>query len=346
MYLDMGLEPNSTYFYRVRALNPSGYSPYSNTASATTASEQAKGAGSASAPAAPSSLNASSSSPSRVELTWADNSGNEDGFALERSLDGGSSWQEIATTARNQSSYLDSGLAASSTYHYRVRAYNSAGHSPYSNTASATTQKAPNQDDPSPDPSEEGPAQGDSLGTATTTISASRSVATYNQGLELSGTAERDANCSGPLEVQVSRRTHGTDSYEAVASTPVSGAGSWGLQVVAEHNSSYVAQVKETDTCKGDASAPVDVLVKAKIGRLRVPRACGGSIRGRVLPSYEGTTVVLQQRKKRGGWKKVDRDVLDDRSRFALSAKKCGVHRVMWQDDQAANEAARHRFRL
>jgi hypothetical protein len=164
--------------------------------------------------------------------------------------------------------------------------------------------------------------------------------------LELSGTAQRDANCSGPLEVQVSRRTHGTDSYEAVASTPVSGAGSWGLQVVAEHNSSYVAQVKETGTCRGQASAPVDVSVKAKIGRVKLPRSCGGTIRGRVAPSYEGTTVVLQQRKKRGGWKKVDRDVLDARSRFALSAKKCGVHRVMWQDDQAANEAARHRFRL
>jgi hypothetical protein len=37
--------------------------------------------------------------------------------------------------------FNSTGLAASTLYEYRVRAYNAAGASAYSNTASATTQK-------------------------------------------------------------------------------------------------------------------------------------------------------------------------------------------------------------
>ena len=40
-------------------------------------------------------------------------------------------------------SYSNTGLTASTSYSYRVRAYNAAGDSDYSNTASAVTQAAP-----------------------------------------------------------------------------------------------------------------------------------------------------------------------------------------------------------
>ena len=40
-------------------------------------------------------------------------------------------------------SYSNTGLTASTSYSYRVRAYNTAGDSDYSNTASAVTQAAP-----------------------------------------------------------------------------------------------------------------------------------------------------------------------------------------------------------
>ena len=40
-------------------------------------------------------------------------------------------------------SYSNTGLTASTSYSYRVRAYNAAGDSGYSNTASAVTQAAP-----------------------------------------------------------------------------------------------------------------------------------------------------------------------------------------------------------
>jgi hypothetical protein len=95
------------------------------------------------APAAPSSLSASAASSSQLNLSWSDNSGNEDGFKIERSAAGGATWGQIATPGANATSYQDGGLSAGTSYTYRVRAYNNAGDSAYSNTASAATQAAP-----------------------------------------------------------------------------------------------------------------------------------------------------------------------------------------------------------
>ena len=359
-YLDLGLAADTRYSYRVRAMNPSGHSPYSNAASATTMREQSGGGDPQQAPVAPSNLSATSTSPTRVDLSWTDSSSDENGFAIERSADSGATWQEIATTGRNQTSYLDSGLSPDTTYSYRVRAYNSVGHSPYSNTASAKTASQPSgggtppgggggggnpsSSSPSPTQSSTAPVEQAVIGTATTTISTSEVLTTYNEGFELSGVVGRDAKCTGPLEIAVSRRVHGTNVYEAVASTTVDGAGNWGLQVVGQRSSSYVAEVKNTASCVGEASVPTDVLVRAKIS-VKVPMICGGNVRGQVLPVYEGSEVVLQ-RKTRGRWVEVASDALDAESRFVLKARKCGLHRVTWSQDGSPNEPARSRFRL
>jgi hypothetical protein len=45
--------------------------------------------------------------------------------------------------ASNTTGYTDTGLSASTSYSYRVRAFNDAGNSEYSNIASATTQAVP-----------------------------------------------------------------------------------------------------------------------------------------------------------------------------------------------------------
>jgi rhamnogalacturonan endolyase len=92
-------------------------------------------------PAAPSSLTATAVSSSRIDLSWTDDSSDEDGFKIERSTDG-TSFTQIATVGANVTTYSDTGLSASTTYYYRVRAHNSAGDSSYSNTANATTQAA------------------------------------------------------------------------------------------------------------------------------------------------------------------------------------------------------------
>src|SRR4029453_10569075 len=51
-------------------------------------------------------------------------------------------FSQIASVGANMTTYSNSGLAASTTYYYRVRASNSGGNSAYSNTANATTQAA------------------------------------------------------------------------------------------------------------------------------------------------------------------------------------------------------------
>src|SRR5205814_1331481 len=63
---------------------------------------------------------------------------NESGFLVERSADG-TTFAQIATVGAGVTSYHNTGLTANTTYYYRVRSYNSAGDSGYSNTASATT---------------------------------------------------------------------------------------------------------------------------------------------------------------------------------------------------------------
>jgi titin len=88
-------------------------------------------------PAAPGNLSATAVSSNRIDLAWSDNSTNEDGFAIERSTDG-VNFSQITTVTANLTSYSNTGLAASTTYSYRVRAFNNAGSSGYSNVASAT----------------------------------------------------------------------------------------------------------------------------------------------------------------------------------------------------------------
>jgi hypothetical protein len=89
-------------------------------------------------PAAPSNLVASAASPSQINLSWSDNSSNEDGFGIERW--NGSAFARINNVGAGVTTFTDSGLAATTTYRYRVNAYTTSGLvSGYSNESSATT---------------------------------------------------------------------------------------------------------------------------------------------------------------------------------------------------------------
>ena len=94
------------------------------------------------APAAPSNLTAIAVSTSRIDLGWADNANNEDGFRIERSTDG-TNFTEIAALPANSTAYSAASLASGTLYFFRVRAYNAVGNSNYSNSAFATTLSAP-----------------------------------------------------------------------------------------------------------------------------------------------------------------------------------------------------------
>ena len=93
-------------------------------------------------PAAPSGLIATAASSSQINLTWTDNSTNENNFLVERSPDNTNFTQIISVNA-GVTNVSDPGLAAATLYYYRVRANNGGGNSAYSSTASATTLPAP-----------------------------------------------------------------------------------------------------------------------------------------------------------------------------------------------------------
>jgi agmatine deiminase len=93
-------------------------------------------------PAAPTGLAVNATACNQMDLAWTDNSNNEDGFKIERSLNG-TTFTLIATTGANATTYSDMTVAENTAYWYRISATNSIGDSSYSNTASATTPTCP-----------------------------------------------------------------------------------------------------------------------------------------------------------------------------------------------------------
>jgi hypothetical protein len=75
----------------------------------------------------------------QLNLSWNDNSTNELGFSVERSTGTTGTFAEIATTNAGITAYADPTVLDSTTYCYRVRAYDAVAYSDYSNTACATT---------------------------------------------------------------------------------------------------------------------------------------------------------------------------------------------------------------
>ena len=93
-------------------------------------------------PAEPSGLLAEATSSSQINLNWVDNADNEESQLVERRIASQSSWNQITSLAQDISHYQDTGLAANTTYEYRIAATNSGGMSAYSNDASAMTEQA------------------------------------------------------------------------------------------------------------------------------------------------------------------------------------------------------------
>lgn len=86
---------------------------------------------------APVNLTATPQPSGDVELSWEDRSDNENGFILERKLQADSLFAVIDSVTADQISYTDPGLVDSTTYVYRIRAFNDFSMSNYSNEAQA-----------------------------------------------------------------------------------------------------------------------------------------------------------------------------------------------------------------
>jgi len=89
-------------------------------------------------PAAPGDLKVTGATRTRIRLAWTDRATDESGFQIERSSDG-QPFRQIAGAEADVQAFTDSGLQRNKRFYYRVRAFNAAGPSAYSNIVTAKT---------------------------------------------------------------------------------------------------------------------------------------------------------------------------------------------------------------
>ncbi|WP_428938249.1 fibronectin type III domain-containing protein [Fontivita pretiosa] len=128
-YTDTTVDPELLYDYRVRGLNATSASEYSNIATSNLRR----------ALVGPTRVEALPISSHQILVTWLDNSAVETGFVIERRDGRRGEFVAIAQPPANTTRYLDSGLMESATYYYRVRAVAGTAVSSFGNTARATT---------------------------------------------------------------------------------------------------------------------------------------------------------------------------------------------------------------
>ena len=93
-------------------------------------------------PTAPSNLVVTATTNNSISLSWTDNASTETGFKLERCQNTNcTNFQQLPAFGANITSYTDSGVKTNATYRYRLRSFNAAGNSEYSNIVSGRARK-------------------------------------------------------------------------------------------------------------------------------------------------------------------------------------------------------------
>ena len=123
-YTDMLLADDTTYHYKLYAYNTSGAGPAAD-ASATTP---------LAVPGTPVGFSPSSITPSGVGLTWGPASGEVSGYRLERTTSPGGPYQVVAVLGSGATTYSDATVQNTTTYYYKLYAYNAAGDGPPATT--------------------------------------------------------------------------------------------------------------------------------------------------------------------------------------------------------------------
>lgn len=125
------LQPDRSYWFKVRAANEAGYSDYSNTIELRT--------GQAIVPLAPANLRPTQVRARSVTLFWDDLSSDEEGFRIAMSLDGGGEWNNVGRVGADVTSFRVQGLDPETDCMFKVRGHSPHGYSPYSNVISVRT---------------------------------------------------------------------------------------------------------------------------------------------------------------------------------------------------------------
>lgn len=134
-YIHQGLISKTTHYYQIRATSAEGPSTFTNPVMATTLSN---------APVSPGGLVVTPKSGSELQLEWTDNSSNENGFVVARTIQQFGNFTIIDTVAANSTIYTDTGLVNNTTYFYFVMAFNGDGLSENrTNVASGKTASVP-----------------------------------------------------------------------------------------------------------------------------------------------------------------------------------------------------------
>ncbi len=174
-YSNTGLTASTSYSYRVRATDAAGnLSGYSNIASVATPA-----APDTTPPSAPSNFSATPASTTQINLLWTASTDNVGvtGYLLERCLGSGcTTFSQIASPT--VTSYSDTGLTASTSYSYRVRATDAAGNlSAYSNVVNVATLSVPDTTPPT------APSSLSATPTSSTQVNLSWAASTDNVGV-------------------------------------------------------------------------------------------------------------------------------------------------------------------
>ena len=125
-YTNTGAKAGTTYYYRVKACNDAGLSPYSNIVSGQVKTVTPK-------PAAPVVKIGHSAASGKPMLTWNAVSG-ATSYKVYRATSQKGTYSLLGTVTAT--SYTNTGAKAGVTYYYKVKAVNSAGESAYSNIVS------------------------------------------------------------------------------------------------------------------------------------------------------------------------------------------------------------------
>lgn len=130
-YADSSLSRSTAYWYRVKGVNYTSSSPYSNSVKVTTISDSLL-----TAPTLTGT--ASTTIGTQASLSWALNIFLPGSFELERSVNG-TDFTLLKTFDKTITSYTDSTLTHNTSYWYRVRGRNAVSPSPYSAVQKITT---------------------------------------------------------------------------------------------------------------------------------------------------------------------------------------------------------------